>query len=130
MDVDHLDGGELLERAAGGEPWGQGVEAALQGDVHESSSPLGRRQEGRSSEHGVCLGSIPGCMQPPLASQSLPIVSRSLPKSSIELQKAAKYFTFFQKISIDFPESGLINGLKGGWAEKVTPKPSVTLQGV
>jgi hypothetical protein len=24
-----------------------------------------------------------------------------------------------QKISIDFPESGLINGLKGGWAEKI-----------
>ena len=88
-------------------------------NLHESSSPLGRRQEGRLSEHGVCLGSIPGCMQPPPASQSLPIVSRSVPKSSIELQKAAKYFTFLQKISIDFPESRLINGLKGERAEKI-----------
>ena len=33
VDVDHLDGGELLERAARGEPRRQGVEAALQGDV-------------------------------------------------------------------------------------------------
>ena len=33
VDVDHLDGGELLERAARGERRRQGVEAELQGDV-------------------------------------------------------------------------------------------------
>jgi hypothetical protein len=29
------------------------------------------------------------------------------------VKRPTKYFTSFQKISIEFPESGLINGLKG-----------------
>jgi hypothetical protein len=34
MDVDHLDGGELFERAARGQPGRQGMQAARQGDLH------------------------------------------------------------------------------------------------
>ena len=33
MHVDHLDGGELRQRAAGGEAWGEAVQAAGQGDL-------------------------------------------------------------------------------------------------
>ena len=33
MDVDHLDGGELFEGAAGGQPRRQGAQAALQRHV-------------------------------------------------------------------------------------------------
>ena len=34
MDVDHLDGGELVERTARGEPRRQGMKPAGQGDLH------------------------------------------------------------------------------------------------
>ena len=34
MDIDHLDGGELFERAASGQPGRQGVEAARESDLH------------------------------------------------------------------------------------------------
>jgi hypothetical protein len=34
MDVDHLDGGELFQGASGGQPGGEGVEPARQGDLH------------------------------------------------------------------------------------------------
>jgi len=37
MDIDHLDGGELVESASGCQPRRQGVEAARQGDVHTVS---------------------------------------------------------------------------------------------
>ena len=33
MDVDHLDGGELFQRTARGQPWREGVEPARQGDL-------------------------------------------------------------------------------------------------
>ena len=33
MDIDHLDGGELLERAARGQSGRQGMQAALQRDL-------------------------------------------------------------------------------------------------
>ena len=33
MDIDHLDGGELLERAARGQSWRQSMQATLQRDL-------------------------------------------------------------------------------------------------
>jgi hypothetical protein len=33
MDVDHLDGGEFIERGAGGQSRGQGMESAREGDL-------------------------------------------------------------------------------------------------
>ena len=58
-------------------------------------------------------------MQPPLASQSLPIVSRSFRRFQSSFKRLQNISPSFQKISIDFPESGLINGLKGERAEKI-----------
>ena len=37
MDIDHLDGGELVERAAGGQPRRQSMKAAREGDLHAIS---------------------------------------------------------------------------------------------
>ena len=33
MEIDHLDSGELFQGAAGGQSWGEGMEASCQGDL-------------------------------------------------------------------------------------------------